>query len=87
MRTKLLAAALGIGMAFTTFTAHAMRPEGLGNTPMICGHLWDEAKVRIDEYKDTTDERRGVLLNELRNIGTEWDVGCRFDYPNPEHRT
>jgi hypothetical protein len=20
------------------------------------------------------------------NQRTEWDAGCRFDYPNPEHR-
>jgi hypothetical protein len=78
-RIHLLATAAGLGLLFTTTSVHAepVRP-GLDSFTMACAALQNNANALAKEYKDASDDRRGDIIRELRNIGLTWrQIGCQ----------
>jgi hypothetical protein len=71
-RTQAIAATCGLGLLLNAAPAHAERARGLDSHALFCQALQSQARVLLDEYRDTTDARRGEILPRLRSIGRDW---------------
>jgi hypothetical protein len=78
MRTKLVAAVLGVSLALSTFTAYAERPKGTDSEAITCRAIYDRINKLLDDYPAAYGtDRGGKILDELRSWGKQYqDLGC-----------
>jgi hypothetical protein len=81
----LLVSILSAGVV-TPASAQPVGP-GIDGVSIACRSLQSQADGLIAEYgdEDTTNDRRGEILDELRSIGTSWiQIGCKAAFGNIE---
>jgi hypothetical protein len=78
LRLQLFAAAAGIGLLLSSTPVHA-EPIGPDSLSIFCGGLRVRAQQLINEYGQTPADspRRGAILTELRQIGSDWKDICQ----------
>ena len=78
MRSKFVAAVLGVSLALSTMTAYAERPKGVDPVAVTCRAIFDQINGLLDEYPDAYGTLRGEqILAELRSWGKQYqDLGC-----------
>jgi hypothetical protein len=78
VRSKFVAAVLGVSLALSTMTAYAERPRGTDYGDSTCQAIYDHIQNLLDAYWDAADTPSGPdILTELRKWGKQYqDLGC-----------